>query len=259
MGIPLVAGREFAPSESNAAIVSETLARLFWHWASPLGRQLKLADGTALTVVGIARDIDPRFGGMNSPPLYRSLAVSATQNVAAIRFDPRLTRPVPSVRTAIREIEPGMPMMIRIMQNLIDQMTAEIWDFVGLILLLGILATILSAAGIYGSVSFAVNQSAHEFGIRAALGARRLDIVRSVYSSGGRPVVHGLLVGVWLSVATAAALNKTLDTGLLRVDNSDPLLYIAAIVLLGVPAMAAILFPAQRAANSDPMQALRCD
>jgi ABC-type antimicrobial peptide transport system permease subunit len=142
------------------------------------------------------------------------------------------------------------------MQKWIDDVSTEIWNFVSLILLLGILATILSAAGIYGAVSFAVNQSAHEFGIRAALGARRLDIVCSVFSSGGRPVAHGLLVGLWLSVSTAAALNKTLDTGPLRIDNSDPLLYIAAILLLGAAAM---LLPAQRGANSDPMQALRYD
>jgi predicted permease len=260
MGIPLLGGREFRPAEINAAIVSQTLAWLFWHRGSPIGRQLKLPDGTALTVVGIAKDIDPlRFGGTDNPPLYRSLAANAAGNTMAVRFDPRLARPALSIRAAIRQIEPDLPMRIRLMQNFIDEVTTEIWNFVSLILLLGILGTILSAVGIYGAVSFAVNQSTHEFGIRAALGARRLDIVRSVYSSGGRSVVHGLLVGLWLSAATAAALNKTLDTGPLRIDNSDPLLYIAAVVLVGAAAIAALFLPAHRGANSNPIEALRYD
>ncbi len=260
MGIPLVGGREFVPGEINAAVVSQTLARLFWNDRSPLGRQLKLPEGTALTVVGIAKDIDPlRFGGTDNPPLYRSLAASAAGDVLAIHFDRRLQQPMLSIRAAIREIEPDLPATIRLMQNWIDEVTTEIWNFVSLILLLGILATILSAAGIYGAVSFAVNQSTREFGIRAALGAQRLDIVRFIYSAGGRPVLHGLLVGLWLSVATAAALSKTLDTGPLRIDSSDPFLYIEAVLLLAAAAMAATFLPALRGANSDPVEALRYD
>lgn len=260
MGIPLVGGREFRTSEINGAIVSKTLARLFWRNRNPLGERLRLPDGTTLTVVGIAKDIDPlRFGGTDNPPLYRSLAPNTAGNTLVIRLDPRLKRPALSVGAAIREIEPDLPVRIRLMQKWIDEVSTEIWNFVSLILLLGILATILSVTGIYGAVGFAVNQSTHEFGIRAALGARRLDIIRSVYSAGGRPVVHGLLVGVWLSAATAAALNKTLDTGPLRIDNGDPILYIAAVSLLATAAMAAMLVPALRGANSDPMQVLRYD
>ncbi|HZQ54719.1 MAG TPA: ABC transporter permease [Bryobacteraceae bacterium] len=259
MGIPLVGGREFHPSEINGAIVSQTLARLFWHNRSPLGQRLRLPDGTALTVVGIAKDIDPLwFGGTDNPPLYRSLARHAG-NTLVVRFYPGLKRPALSVGSAIHEIEPNLAVRIRLMQKWIDEVSTEIWNFVSLILLLGILATILSMTGIYGAVGFAVNQSTREFGIRAALGARRLDIVRSVYSAGGRPVLHGLLVGVWLSVATAAALNKTLDTGPLRIDSSDPLLYIAAVALLAIAAMAAMLLPALRGAHSAPIEALRYD
>jgi predicted permease len=260
MGIPLLGGREFVPAEVNAAIVSQTLAGLFWNGRNPLGRQLKLPDGTVLTVIGIAKDIDPlRFGGTDNPPLYRSFAANTAGDGIAIHFDPRLKPPMLAIRAAIHKIEPDLPVRLRLMQNWIDEVSLEIWNFVSLILMLGILATILSAAGIYGAVSFAVNQSTREFGIRAALGARRLDIIRSVYFSGGKPVFHGLLVGLWLSVATAAALSKTLDTGPLRIDNSDPLLYIAAVLLLAAAAMAAMFLPARRGATSDPIEALRYD
>ena len=133
MGIPLLSGREFVPGESNAAIVSKTLARLFWQWRSPLGRQLKLPDGTSLTIVGIAKDIDPlRFGGTDNPPLYRSVAANSAERVIAIRFDPRLKKPVPSIRAAIRQLEPDLPGTVRLMQKWIDQVTTEIWNFVSL-------------------------------------------------------------------------------------------------------------------------------
>ncbi|HEY1948310.1 MAG TPA: FtsX-like permease family protein, partial [Bryobacteraceae bacterium] len=217
-------------------------------------------DGTILTVVGIAKDIDPlRFGGTDNPPLYRSFAANTAADGIAIHFDPRLKPPLLAIRAAIRKIDRDLPVRLRLMQNWIDEVSLEIWNFVSLILMLGILATILSAAGIYGAVSFAVNQSTREFGIRAALGARRLDIIRSVYVSGGKPVFHGLLVGLWLSVATAAALSKTLDTGPLRINNRDPLLYIAAVLLLATAAMAAMFVPARRGATSDPIEALRYD
>jgi hypothetical protein len=97
MGIPLVGGREFRPSEIDGAIVSQTLARLLWRNRTPLGQRLKLPDGTALTVVGVAKDIDPlRFGGTDNPPLYPSLAPK-TGNTLIVRFDPRLKRPTHSV------------------------------------------------------------------------------------------------------------------------------------------------------------------
>lgn len=261
MGIQLTEGREFSPTdESGAAVVSQTLSRLFWHNRSPVGAQIRLPDGKSLTVVGVAKDIEPlRFGGSDNPPLYQSLASNAADKVMAIRFDPWLRRPTPSIRAAVREAAPDLSLRIRIMQNWIDEISVEIWNFASLILILGILATILSAAGIYGAVSFAVNQSRREFGIRAALGARRFDIIRSVYSSGGRAVVYGLLVGLWFSVATAAAFRKTLANNPLRVDSSDPLLYLAALVLLGASAALAMLLPARRGANSDPVEALRYD
>ena len=72
-------------------------------------------------------------------------------------------------------------------------------------------------------------------------------------------MLHGLLVGLWLSVATAAALSSTLDASPLRIDNSDPLSYLAAVVLMAAAAIAAMFLPARRGANSDPIEALRCD
>jgi ABC-type antimicrobial peptide transport system permease subunit len=118
---------------------------------------------------------------------------------------------------------------------------------------------VLATTGIYGAVSFAVNQRTRELGIRVALGAQRGDIVREVLLSGGRPVLQGLLTGLWLSAATAAGLRQSVQGSPLRLDTSNPLLYVLAAVLLGATSIVAMLPAARRGANSDPLDALRCE
>src|SRR6185369_6102915 len=102
------------------------------------------------------------------------------------------------------------------------------WNVVALIVILGLLATVLAAAGIYGAVSFSVGQRMRDLGIRVALGAGRWDIVREVFLSAGKPVVTGLLQGLWMSVAAAASLRHSLSNSPVRLDTTNPLLYAAA-------------------------------
>ena len=91
------------------------------------------------------------------------------------------------------------------------------------------------------------------------LGATRLHIIRQVLVAGGKPVLHGLIVGLWMSVATAAGLRETVNGPFIRIDASEPLLYAGAALLLGAAAVLAMLGPARRGANSDPLDALRCE
>ena len=84
-------------------------------------------------------------------------------------------------------------------------------------------------------------------------------IVREVLAMGGRPVVRGLLIGSWLSVAMAAMLRENLKSSLLKIDSSDPLVYGSAILLLALAAVIAMIGPARRGSNSDPLDALRCE
>jgi ABC-type antimicrobial peptide transport system permease subunit len=78
-------------------------------------------------------------------------------------------------------------------------------------------------------------------------------------TSGGRPVLHGLIAGLWLSLAVAAALRRTLVQSPIRVDSRDPLLYLGAALLLATAAIAAMAGPARRGASVDPADALRCE
>jgi proteasome assembly chaperone (PAC2) family protein len=98
-----------------------------------------------------------------------------------------------------------------------------------------------------------------DLGIRVALGASRPAIVREVFSMGGKPVLRGLIMGAWLSVAMAAALRENLKGSVLRIDSSDPLIYGSAMLLLAIAASVAMIAPAHRGSHSDPLEALRCD
>jgi len=147
----------------------------------------------------------------------------------------------------------------RNLQGWIDMVTEEMWNMVTLIVILGLVATVLATTGIYGAVSYAVNQRMRDLGIRVALGASRTHIVRDVLLMGGKPVLRGLLIGSWLSVAMAATLRENLKGSPLRIDSSDPLIYIAAMLLLAAAALVAMFGPARRGSKSDPLDALRCE
>ena len=177
----------------------------------------------------------------------------------SVRFDAGAARAAPAVRAALRQIEPDMLTLPFLLQAWIDRFTADLWNVVALMVVLGIVGTVLATTGIYGAVSFAVNQRTRDLGIRVALGATRWDIIREVLVTGGKPVVQGLVLGLWLSVATAAGLRESVNGPILRLDASEPLLYGGAMIVLGAAAVLAMMGPARRGANSDPLDALRCE
>ena len=237
LGVPILRGREFQEADGSAIVVSRSLARAFWPREDPLGKSLTL-HGVPATVVGVAKDVDPvRFGGSENPPLYLMRTVHANHNVLAVRFDGDPKAGAFAVRAALREFDPSLFVVARVLQSWIDQVTEVLWNVVSLIVFLGIVATVLATTGIYGAVSYAVNQRTRDLGIRLALGATRLDIVREVFVSGGRPVARGLFIGLWLSVALAASLRQNMKGTPLRLDSSDPLLYGGAALLLAAAAV----------------------
>ncbi len=259
LGIPLLGGREFQHGETSSVIVSRGLAWAFWPRQDPVGKVLAMPDGQ-VTVVGVAKDVDPlRFGGSENPFLYRPCRPNPARRVMSVRFDAGAPMGAAAVRAAIRETDPKMLGMARLMQSWIDQVTADLWNVVALILILGLVATVLATSGIYGAVSFAVSRRTKELGIRVALGAGKLDIVREVLVSGGKPVAEGLLAGLWLSVAIAAGLGRSVSGSPLRLDTANPLLYCGAALLLAADAVMAMLAPARRGARADPLNALRCE
>jgi predicted permease len=259
LGITLRQGRDIAETDGTAVVISQTLAYLFWPRQNPLGKMLVLPSGPA-PVVGVANDIAAmRFGGSENPAVYRLRNVDPHFNYMAVRFDSDVTRGAPAVRNALRASDPDLFVLARPLQAWIDQVTTILWNVVALIVILGLLATALAAAGIYGAVSFAVRQRTRELGIRVALGAQRTDIVREVFVSCGRVVIVGLLQGLWLSVAVSAELRHLMSHSPIRLDTTNPALYAAAGIVLALAAATAMIGPAHRGSRSDPLDALRCE
>jgi putative ABC transport system permease protein len=259
LGMPLVRGRDFRLGETASVVVSESLARAFWRGQDPIGKALSYSGVTA-TVIGVVKDVAPmRFGGSENPAVYRPWRPDAMRNVLSVRFESGAATGAAAVRAIMHEIDPALPATARLAQSWIDQLTEDVWNVVSLILLLGLAAALLATTGIYGAVSFSVNQRTRELGIRMALGASRLDIIREVFVSGGKPVVRGLLVGLWLSVAAAAGLRQSFQGSPIRLDTANPLLYCGTALVLAMATVLAMLGPARRAARNDPLSTLRCD
>src|SRR5262249_26017796 len=160
----------------------------------------------------VAKDIEPmRIGGSENPPVYRLRRVDQHFNVMSVRFDAGARNGAHAVRAALRRLDPNLLVAPILLQTWIDRITADLWNVGALMMVLGVVGTALATSGVYGAVSFAVNQRTKELGIRVALGATRWDIIREVFAAGGKPVLQGLMVGLWLSVATAAGLRESVN------------------------------------------------
>jgi ABC-type antimicrobial peptide transport system permease subunit len=160
------------------------------------------------------------------------------------------------VQAVLKTIDPGLALILP--QPVSEIMAQALGQAKLMMVLLGVfagVALLLATVGIYGAVAYTVEQRTGEIGVRMALGAQTMDVLRLVVTQGMMPVVFGLVVGL----AAAVALGKLIAAQLYQVSAHNPLLLGATMAVLAAAALLACLVPARRASLVNPVEALRAD
>lgn len=265
MGIPLLEGRAFADSDTQGtfpvAIVNEELARENWPHQNPIGKRLKMYGDEYpwLTVVGVAGNV--RTQALNIqffPEIYMPYTQYSSWHERPFDVLIRTAGPplsiVPVVRRTVAELDKNLPISdVRTMDEVAGE-ALSLKNFVTMLLAsFGVLALSLAAVGIYGVMAYSVAQRTQEIGIRMALGAEKKDILRNVIYQGLGVVLAGSVAGL----AAAFGLSRFLSAQLYGVKANDPVTFTLMPLLLLVVAFFATYIPARRAAQVDPLIALR--
>jgi ABC-type antimicrobial peptide transport system permease subunit len=163
---------------------------------------------------------------------------------------------VPAARSAVKSVDPAVPLVEpQRMTTLVSDSVAQPRFRSALLVSFAALAVLLAVVGIYGVVGFNVAQRTHEISVRMALGAQRGSVVGLIVRQESVPVAIGVAVGV----AGAIAVGRAMRTLLFNVEPADPVTFVAMPVLLGAVALVACLFPARRALDVEPTNALRTE
>jgi putative ABC transport system permease protein len=266
MGIPLLRGPglpafEDSASSFNSVVINQTLAEKHFANDDPVGRRIRIGSNpqapwlTIRGVVGAIRQIS-----LEEPPReeiyfsYRRFAGQETAFIVKTAGDPGQAKP--AILEAIRSVDPQQPVFgMMPMQQLLDDANAPRRFSLLLLTLFAVIALLLAAIGIYGVMAYTTAQRKHEMGLRLALGARPLDVVRLVLRQGMRLVALGVAIGL----AGAWALSRVLRQQLFEITPGDPVTYLGAAAVLGLVALVANYVPARRATGVDPMVALRSE
>jgi putative ABC transport system permease protein len=266
IGIPLRSGRTFLESEltpaSRVVLASEHVATRFWPGQDAVGMRIKLgalaSQNPWLTIVGVVGEVKYRGLPENptaDPDLYFPFIDRAPQVSMIVRTTGDPASLVPSVRQAIRDVDPSIPVFaVFTMTERIADQTAQTRFTTWIMGAFAAMALLLSAIGIYGVMSYLVSQRTREVGIRMALGATRREIVRLIVGGGARLIGAGILIGAVASFA----LQRLMATLIYRASILDGATAVA-IASLAVAGLLACYVPALRAARVDPLVALRAD
>ena len=268
MGIPLLSGRDFTPADTatapKVAIISESMARHYFHEENPIGRHLRFTgeDGADVEIIGVVKDILTEFReeqNHRSPraayiPFTQAPATMTGQAVVEARAAENPSAVAAALREAARTLDRDLPVgTVGTQDEVVSHSLGGQRSLTQLTAALGLLALLLASIGLYGTMSHAVSLRTKEIGIRMALGAERRNVLRMVLREGTLLTLAGISVGL----ALGAALTRLISSQLYGLSPTDPLTFLAvSMQLLGV-AMLATYIPARRAMKVDPIVALR--
>ncbi len=286
LGIRLLSGRDFTVADRAGAprvvIINEAMARRFWPGASALGKQVQVGgqgwEGGALIlddpgksgkqpqamgegwaeVIGIVEDGKSRIAGQSAPPfVYSPFLQGQSGNLGmtlVLRQRGDTANTLAAVRREVQALDPSLPLQSPMTLVEAVQFVTLPWRVAGVLAnVFGLIGLTLAALGIYGLVSYTVNQRTHEIGVRVALGAQRRDIFKLVIGQSLKLAVLGVAIGL----ALAFGLTPALAEFLFGVSASDPATYLGISLLLVLVTLAASFIPARKAIRTDPLVALR--
>jgi predicted permease len=275
LGLKILEGRDFriddADTKQPVAIVNASFARKYWGNQSALGHRVRIFNPGQpqawRTIIGVVPDMlmqgpfdqQTDTAGFYTPLLGESPLTQFCTIVVRPRAGQRADTLGPVLKNAVAQLDSDVPTYFG---STPAQFHAQVLSsnriVVDLFIIFAAVAFILAAVGLYGVMSFSVNQRTHEFGIRMALGADARRIFRIVMTQGAWQLMLGLLLGAGgaalvLGVLVAAALQNIL----FKVNALDPSIYFAVAGMLTIVALASCFVPARRATRVDPMVALR--
>jgi predicted permease len=262
MGITILSGRSFRPEDgrddgSMVTMVNETFANRYWPDEVPIGKRIRPGSGAPwLTVIGVTRDVK-HYGldtEMRQGVYWPLPAVVGSASTIVIRTVVPPLSLVEPARRILRDTDPSLPMAE--VTTMSGELEESLWVRRGASTLsaaFALVALLLAVGGIYGVVSYRVNQRTKEIGIQIALGARQGQVVGQVLRHGA--VVVG--IGIVLGLFGAYLAGKLLSGLLIDVNSRDPLVFGTVTAILVFVTMAANLVPARRAASVQPAEVLR--
>ncbi len=264
LGVPVLAGRDFGDSDTahspHVGIINEEFAKRFLPNQNPLGHIIGPDNGQyQMTIVGIVKN--HKYRSINEEPIpmawymYAQIPMIGPMHVE-MRVHGAPLEILPAAQKAVQQLDPNLPLIRPMTQRAQYDLTisGQIL-FARLAGFFGILAIVLVATGLYGTLAYRVNMRTAEIGVRMAVGARREQVVWMILKDSLLITAAGVLMGI----PPAMLVGRALASSLYGVTALDAVSYLAAVLGVGAVALAASAVPARRAAGVDPLTALRAE
>ncbi|HZS47614.1 MAG TPA: FtsX-like permease family protein, partial [Blastocatellia bacterium] len=268
VGTPILEGRDFSATDTlestHVTIINKAMAKKFWPGEDPIGRQVGVntVKWPVRTIIGIVGDI--KHSSLREDPTPE-MFVPYTQNEikvwpsmqslqVAVRTKADPVSIVAGLRKAVHSVDPDLPIArVTLLTDLVSSSMTQTRFSMFLLLTFGVLSLLLALIGLYGVISYSVQQRTQQIGIRIALGASRGNVLTLILGQGARLAGIGIIVGL----VSAFGVTRTMSAFLYGVEATDPLTFIFVAFLLMAAALFACYLPARRAMRVDPLVALR--
>ena len=266
MGMTLLEGRDLRPTDRFGtplvAVVTESFARYFYPGESAVGKRFGYGPDkpNAVEIVGVVKDVKHK---QLREAATRTMYTAALQDPGSWRdttlnvrtaIDP--TQAAPSLRQAIAEVAPGLPVFnVATLQRMFDDSVVTERTLALLSGFFGILAVLLASIGLYGLLAYSVEKRRHEIGVRLALGARPEDVLAMLLRETAVLIVAGLMLGLPATIVAG----RWIATYLYGLTPADPTALALTVAALGTVGVLSVWMPARKAAHTDPMIGLQHD